>query len=206
MATGDVYRVAFLYSVHGQGCANILYMKQTGAAGDDAQDAASILAPLLTQVYFPVLPRGAVQNTINVGVTLVSKSNSDQGGASGDLASQGPNTGAFPALCASVIRIRTGLAGRTRRGRIFLSGVSLEWSTAGVLNANGILGYDGFMTRLSAGFMGPNPQSGFQLGVFSRTVYSGLLGTLADAFKPAISLQNPVEIASMRSRKVGVGQ
>lgn len=206
MAAGDIYRVAFLYSVYGQGCANIMYMKQDGFGGDDATDAAEHLMPILRTTFVPVLPRGVTGNLYNVGVSLVSKSNSDQGGASADTLQEGPLGGALPALCSIVVRIKTGLAGRRRRGRIFVSGIPEGWSAAGVLNAAGVTGYTGLANRLNAAFMGTTPSSGFRLGVFSRTEYDSILGTLNDAWKPATTLVVPTEVASMRSRKVGVGQ
>lgn len=205
MATGDLYRVAFNYNVHGQSCVNVMYMKQTVVGAGTAQTAATALAPLLKDVFKIVLTRGSTSNTCNVSTQLVARLLTDQGQASANFADEGPLDAALPALNAMVVRIRTGFSGRSHRGRIFVGAVPASWVSGSVMNATGITKYGLFATALIQGFMGNAPQSGYQLGVFSREKYRILSNPFDDYWKPATQLTVPSEVASMRSRKVGVG-
>lgn len=206
MANGDLYRCAFGYTVHGQSNVNVFYMRQSASGGgDDAQDAAQIISPILRDLYTPVVAglRGAVTT---LQTQLVARLSTDGGEFTSSFPSDGANIGgALPPANAVVIRLRTGFAGRRRRGRIFLGGVLGTWQTAGNVNSTGAAVYATFMQGLLTNFGGATPVTGYTLGVFSRASYSLLGNPFDDYWKPVTALQQPPAVATMRSRKVGVG-
>lgn len=206
MATGDLYRVAMSYGVAGQSNVNVYHMRQAAQIGDDsANDIAQALAPLFKQLYQPILaaPRA---NLMNVEVTKISRILSDQGQASAQFEGTGDNQGAaLPPANAVVMRIKTGFADRTRRGRAFLGGVGINYVASGSLNEAGLTKYATFIAAFRAGFMGALPQSSMELGVFSRSRYAIISNPFDDYWKPASQLAIASAVATMRSRKVGVG-
>ena len=206
MAVGDLYRMACRYSVHSQSNVNVLYMKQTRSIGDNkAQDVADVAAPILAQIYGLWLGGGR-GNQFNLDVQLVARLASDIGIAGVPFDGAGASVGiALPPANAVVVRIRTGLQGRTRRGRFFLGGVGDSLNNAGTLNGAGLTKVQQFMTAITTNFMGDDPLVGVTLGVFSRSRYSIISNPFDDYWKQATQLVAPGEIATMRSRKVGVG-
>ena len=206
MAVGDLYRTAVQYNVAGQSNVNVMYFKQTKPMGqNNAQDFATEVAPLVRDLFVPIIadPRSLA---ITLTCTLVARLFSDVGESTAQINVNTPSPGlALPPANAMVLRIRTGLSGRTRRGRIFLGGVPASWITAGQLNTVGRVPYDNFMSSFIANFFGDDPLSGAQLGVFSRSRYAIISNPFDDYWKPAVQLQIPPAVATMRSRKVGVG-
>ena len=206
MALNDLYRCAFSYQIFGQTNTNIMYMKQTAQPLlDTAQKVADSLVASMTTVFAAGVPVDNRNPTSNLTVQLVSRIFSDAGIASGAFGNAGMGGGSLPPANALVVRIGTGLAGRTRRGRIFLGGVQKDLQGAGVLTANGIIAYGIFLTAMRNQFGGPATPSGFQLGVFSRKRYDILSNPFDDYWKPATVLAIVSGLTTMRSRKVGSG-
>lgn len=206
MAVGDLYRIAFNYNVWGQSNVNVMYMRQTAPIGDnDAQAVADVLAPAMRDLYTGVVAGIRFLGT-QTQVQLVARLATDVGEQFSNFATDGASLGgALPPANAVICRLKTGLAGRTRRGRIFLGGVGQSWHTAGVLNSVGQPIYNQFITNVKANFVGTNPLFNMQLGVFSRTRYKIVSNPFDSYFAPVTDLQVPAAIATMRSRKVGVG-
>lgn len=205
MAVNDLYRTAFSVQVSGQTTVNVMYFKQLNSSlQDDAQSAANIITPILSTAYSNVLASNSTNPVSNVTCTRVSRLFADTGTAIGNV---GPGIGGdvMPALVACTVKIKTGFAGKTRRGRIFVGGVPSVFVAFSTVSTTAIARYQLFMDGIRNNFMGGAPVSGFQLGVFSRTRYAILSNPFDDYFKPATQLVLNGAIASMRSRKFGVG-
>jgi len=207
MAVNDLWRIAFEYQSQAQLNVNVLYCKQlTAAPGEDAQAVATHVAPLIRDVFNQAIARVSRGQMTNVGVTKIARFASDTARSSSSWGIDGPAEIPLPSVVAAVMKIRTGLAGPTRRGRIFLGGVPSIWQTDGTLNANGNLNYGQFMDRLRTAFSGPTPTTGLQLGVFSRTRYKIISSPFDDYWVPATQLAMASPLATMHSRKVGIGR
>lgn len=206
MAVGDLYRVACQYRVHAQLCVNVLYLKNLSAASDDtAAETAQTLCPILGTIYSEVIPDAAGPRNFQVDTSLISRTNSDIGSFIVERPISPVLVNVLPSVNAVTMSIGTGLAGPRRRGRIFLAGVSPEWTEQSVLNVTGFTRYNAWITQMAAAVMGDTPSSGYQLGVFSRASYSLISNPFDDYWKPANRLQVRAPIGTMKSRKVGVG-
>lgn len=206
MATGDLYRTAVEYQSDGQLNVNVYYMKQTKVTTGGAKQAAEDMAPIFAGLYGLILAPGSRAANIIVRCQLVSRLFSDGGEKLQPLSGSPGGGAALPPTNAIVIRLKTGFADRTRRGRVFLGCVPGGVVTAGVLNQFGQDNYGGFAANLVTNFGGNAPAVGFSLGVFSRERYSLISNPFDEYWKPVTVAQAIAQVATMRSRKVGVGQ
>jgi len=206
MAIGDLYRIAFEYLSQSQTNVNVMYFKQTGSEpGNDAQAVAFWMAERLKLVYNPTIARPGRGQVVGVTATLVARIFGDVGKGTANWGVDGPNETPLPPANAVVVRLRTGLQGPTRRGRIFVGGVPGIWQTDGSLNAAGLAGYGAFISRMLADFGSPTAPGKMQLGVFSRERYSIISNPFDEYWKPVTQLAVAGPVSTMRSRKVGVG-
>jgi hypothetical protein len=206
MALNDIYRVAFEYSVDGQTCVNVLHMQhiKSLADGNTAQNLADALALTLPPVWkFAIGGQEATGR--KVSTSLISRTNTDIGEAAYAFTAFNPLYPSFPSLVAAVIRLRTGFAGRSGRGRMYLSGVPNFVEDQGKLNQNGINHYAGFIQALDD-FCGPGATDPFvRLGVFGRTPYTRGNAAPQDYFKPVQTFQVVNTLTSQRRRRPGIG-
>lgn len=205
MAVDDLYRIALKYDVHGQSNVNVIYCKQVAAfTSNNAFACATYMSQQLMPFFASILPIGRGAN-FGADVSLVARTTSDLGSNSFPISGSGPPGAALPPANAVVCSIRTGFSGRSRRGRIFLGGLSGNLTEAGTLNTIGQGIYATFITNLQQVLMGGIAAAPYRLGVFSREKYKILSNPFDDYFKLANALQIRQPIATMRSRKVGVG-
>lgn len=207
MAIGDLWRIAFEYSFWGQNCVNVMHFQQkVSLPRDDAQGVADVACTVMRDVYAPLLCRQQRGLTWGATVSQISRLAGDGAQASIIFGDGGVDTPPISSMLAAVLRLRTGLADKTRRGRIFIAGIAQVSTTGNNLNPGGTAAMEGFMARLQTNFMGNAPVTGLQLGVFSRERYKILSNPFDEYFKPVTQLAAPTTLATMRSRKPGIGQ
>lgn len=112
-----------------------------------------------------------------------------------------------PSFVANLMRMRTGLGGRSNRGRTFWPAVIENDVTSSRLTD---AGYDRFVTFcncLRDAFIkqGELAAPDFEIGVLSRTRAAAVGNTIETAFTPATSLTPVREVARMGSRRIGNG-
>lgn len=204
MAVDDLYRVSMVTRVHNQECVNVMYMKQRGAGmGDDAQAAANYLGPKLRDIVEP--KTGQFNwNFVGVNTSLVSRINSDQGERAVTKLNTGPVVGVVTPTLALVISLRTGFAGRSRRGRIYFAGLRDDGEVGGLVVDNGIIAANTLLADLNAEF-GVSGTGPFQLGVFSRLRYEIISNPFDDYWKPVTGMSYNPAFGNQRSRRPGVG-
>lgn len=201
MPQGDLYRVAFEYSVWGQVCVNVLYMAQRAGGPQDAQEVAEALAPAISAVYDPLHGLEVLHRSVKTA--LVSRVLQDTGEAI--LAEQGSGgSGALSPTLALVCTIRTGLAGRTRRGRIYIGGAA-TLEEGGIITGSGVPKANAFVTALTNAFLTEQAASGFQLGVFSRERFKLLSNPFDQYWAGATSVGISSILGNQRRRRPGVG-
>lgn len=110
-----------------------------------------------------------------------------------------------PSFCASLVGVKTALAGRTRQGRFFLGGLYDADYTGNLMNAPYITLLTNYVNALMTAFVTPVlPQ--FQLVVHSRKL-AAVPGTQCqDSSTPVTNLLVSNRPTTMRSRKFGHGQ
>lgn len=205
MSTGKLYRTAIEYQISGQLNVNVMYLRQTAVDTRNAADVAEDQAAIWRGIYGNVLSTFSRAPNIMVRCTEVSRVFSDAGEFSTALVGSPGVVQTLPPANALVIRLKSGLADRTRRGRIFVGGICADRVAEGMLNPSGVLLYSAMALAIKANFVGNAPVTGFQLGVFSRERYKILSSPFDDYWVPVIDVQHTSAIATMRSRKVGVG-
>jgi hypothetical protein len=100
---------------------------------------------------------------------------------------------------AACISFGTGLSGRKRRGRMFLSGIPDEWVENGKLTSAGQTTLTGFCNAIKARYVTGSPDYG--LVVFSRKIYDSLTDIILDSFKPVTTMVPQAVLSTMRTRK-----
>lgn len=120
---------------------------------------------------------------------------------------------ALPSFCAGLLSLRTGFAGRTRSGRLYLPGIASGDSDASLLTGGAFGLLQTFGNTLISTF-GPSGSSTYgRLGVFSRKLGvtrvvgppPSLTYSTAGWTQITQAIARP-EVASMRKRKLGRGQ
>lgn len=206
MAVGDLYRIALGYRVHGQLNVNVMAMKQIAdAAVEDASDVAAKIITPLAQTWANYLAGIAFDKNFEVKVDKIARLTSDQGTAQlfADLTYQ--NNVSLPTVNAITYSLYTGLAGPTRRGRIFLGGIPVDSVLNSVITNLGLTRFNNFNTAFSNNFLGESAASGFQIGVFSRSRYNIVSNPFDEYWKPCNRLVIKNAVGTMHSRKIGVG-
>lgn len=115
---------------------------------------------------------------------------------------RGPTSVSF---AASLVNLRTGGGGRRGRGKKFLPPPGeADISTSEIDNATLLL-IAAFLTCLAGKFLGANPSTFWILGIYSKTTDKELGHDFNDSFRIVTSLNPVAQLATMHSRKVGVG-
>jgi len=199
MALGDVFRFTLIGEYELSVNMNVLHYEVVGMAGTGATDA-QIMNGLLADVkadYLAAMNEGYVLTGARLQRVLpvlgdpieVAVSPPEEGDVTGD---------GMPGYVSAVISLRTGIADRSPRGRIFLPGRSESDSAGSVLNGGAVTLIDTAATTL----IGPTTEgvppntSDMQL-----TVYSKLLGNST----PVETFLTRPTLKTQRRRMVGRG-
>lgn len=125
-----------------------------------------------------------------------------------DPALVGSGLPALPTFNAALISLSTGLGGRSNRGRIFMPGVIANDTANSKITSTGLPKWQAFITCMIGKFVGAAEnvdQVPFNWGVLSRKNSGVNYATAGDAFHRVRSAQIKDVIATMHSRKLGVG-
>jgi hypothetical protein len=116
-----------------------------------------------------------------------------------------PFAGALPSFNAALISIQTGLGGKTHRGRMFLPGVIQQDVSQSLYTDSGLQKVIAFAACLASHFISSEgvDSTPYKIGVLSRKGITQ--ATVGDHFTPATKLVARRAIATLHSRKIGVG-
>lgn len=114
----------------------------------------------------------------------------------------GPTSVSF---AASLVNIRTGGGGRRGRGKKFLPPPGEAQIANSLMDNPTLTLLTAFLECLAGKFTGAAPTTDWVLGVYSKTTDDAVGGTFDNSFRPATQLSPVAELATMHSRKVGVG-
>lgn len=128
-----------------------------------------------------------------------------QSGGGGDIADltlalmgTGGSDTRIPLQLAMVAQLKTGLAGRTNRGRIYLHGTTCNWLLNGVWNPTNLAGSQARMTTLVGRWCAGNSQNGWSLVILGKNAPDTDAKTVTD-------IQIRATPGTQRRRQVGVG-
>lgn len=207
-AVGDAYQVRIVGRMEGQETNNVLHFLCTGADPDVLTHLILVLAQCFVEHLLPVVTsKWALEKIVwkRVSPTLGPEIETipvNFGPGSG-------NANALPSFCSVVFSIKTGVGGRSHRGRMYLPGIPENVTTDSFINT-----VDPFWAAMIAfaacvvtNFVVGDPPGApsWQMEVYSRKIggstfpYGGAGFTAMREFVPHQL------IGTTRSRKVGRG-
>lgn len=198
--TGKLFRASVLTNVAGETCVNVLHLTGQTEAGTAATCFNAIQSAWVESVD-PVLGDGV--QWIGASIVEITRAPT-QDSYENNLSTPAPgpiiDAPEAPQL-AVCCNIKTGLSGRTRRGRFFLAGIPDADVKQGRIQPASQARLNTMIAALTAAFLGDGATSEFQLGVFSRSRYAILSNPFDEYWVPATSLGYNLVMSTMRSRK-----
>lgn len=203
MATGDIWRLAMQGSWNAQQYVNIWHIRFKSEAATPAGATAHILTN-----FYDLFKTADVSSSWGLSIVHGRKLAVPALLYEAAITSFGANAGdMMPTQCAMVCTLRTGIAGRSRRGRLYLGGfletahADSAWS---LVRTNAIQQYfDDLVAAIGSG--GSNPD--YEWGVWSRTLGGEDPGPydLVAGFRPITEVVCRRTVYTQRRRTVGVG-
>jgi hypothetical protein len=175
-ASGEIYQFTLVSSYQGQTCENVVHMRRTDllpTTSTMVQNAinqwfASQQAVQVTAVqYRPCRIKQMTPLAFDESLVLPSTATGVQG-----------TTGANTTLSV-VITKRTGVAGKTHRGRFYLAGYPAVWGVDRVTSGDGPTLLGTFAGELLAKFGEGGTNGDFVAGIYSRVIGGSFPFTLA---------------------------
>jgi hypothetical protein len=203
MAVGDIAQVTIRGGIHGVQTNNVLSFR----SNNSLTDVNSILVDLLDCVrttLFPALSNDWVLDSLRGKVIypapgdeiIIAAESTDKGNKL---------TGGDVSFAAALVQVRTGLGGRSKRGRFFLAGVDEGGIESSRLTNGELALIAAFAACLAGKFLGGFGLTGWNLGVYSRKLRLANPNEPANFFFPATQLVAVPVVATMHSRKIGQG-
>jgi hypothetical protein len=194
--------------LHGQDCINVLHFATNTVINDPTQ-----LAQLLTQLAIAMIAC-AIDNLMNATTEdyqLLKVECIQIHPTKGDVIEQVPQqvvkgllSPASHSFAASLVQIRTGLGGRTHRGRFFLPPVGEAETTNSLITDGAMASITAFLNCVAGKFIGAGATEPWRLGVLSTKTLKAT-NSFDQAFTEALNLVPTNVVARMGSRKVGKG-
>lgn len=200
-ASGEIYQVTYQMTSSGQTIENVLHFRELDGLSTPAQIAVSaekylteIAALIVNQVAFTnmiikQMTPVAYDETITPPVTTTSGSASN---------SPANNT------IALIFTKRTGTAGKSHRGRIYLGGLNPSIMGNNSLNSTGVTLASSVATALMGVFGPSGSDTHLQLGLYSKKIGGDKPFTVA-GWMPVTKLDVQAVFGNQRRRRLGVG-
>jgi hypothetical protein len=200
-AVGQIYQVTYQQVLDGQVMENVIHYREITGASTPAQirTSAELFWTFLTNVqatnvtYTSTIVKQMTPLAFDETITVPPT-------ASGGLSSALANN-----VVACVLTKRTGTAGKTHRGRMYIGGIaSIHWTDPNRLNTAGATAFGTFVGNVM-GLYGPSgTDTHLQIGVYSRAIGGSHPFSLA-GWQPLTSIDTQIIFGTQRRRRVGVG-
>lgn len=200
-ATGEIYQVTYQIAVTGQLCENVIHFREMTSSSTPAQLRTSAekyltaIAPVTSnQALFPnmiikQMTPIAFDETVGPPATTVG----------GSVSSVPVNN-----TVAQILTKRTGTAGKTHRGRIYLAGLANNMANANELNSTGVTAMVTARDLIMSTFGPSGTDTHLQIGVYSRSIGGSVPFTVA-GWQPLTSIDIQPVFGNQRRRRLGVG-
>lgn len=193
--------------IHGQQTKNVWNFARDGSTPVDTVLEMTGLATEVRQAFRTAGYAAMSQSWALEKVTakMLYPNPSDEGVVFAEAIDHGTTGFAHVSFTSVLMHLRTGLAGRNHRGRIFFPGVAEDAVLNSKLTDTALPLWTAFRDALVNAF-GPAAGVGqWRLGVLSRKDLGGILGNYPNAFKWISNLEVSNIIAVTRSRRIGHG-
>jgi hypothetical protein len=108
-------------------------------------------------------------------------------------------------FASSLVNIRTGIGGKTGRGKMFLPPPGEAQTTNGVMDASTATALQAFLTCMAGKFLGTTPSTVWRWGVFSRKLGGANYSSFDAGFHIAANISPVPTLAVISRRKIGHG-
>jgi len=202
-------RVRLLGRIHGQQTVNVMHFATNTQINDPAQRDALILALLIAVldcVGQQLLPAVTSDWSCEGAEGIpIAPTPGDPVFKAADPGTVGTLSASSTSFIASLVEIRTGLGGRTHRGRVFLPPAGEAGTNNSLLIQSVMDELINFVACIAGKFMGAGATEPWRIGVLSRKLLAGSPANFDTAFTEATSLVPQQRAAIMGSRKLNRG-
>jgi hypothetical protein len=200
-ATGDIFQATFQSSIQGQVIENVLHFRALdGTVTDGAIDTAlNLFGTNLCNLW--------VTSQINLGIIVkrLTPLPLDERLVTPTTATGQQSAAPLNQTVALVLTKRTGLAGKSHRGRMYVSAIPSNFTTDGCRfnpTGAGIIGT--FCTNIIAHWGPSGDSTALRLGVYSGKI-GGLTPPTLAGWQQITTLEPQIIFGNQRRRRVGVG-
>lgn len=198
-----------LGEIHGQQTVNVMHLGTNSIISDPTQVnllLQQLVEALIDCARTTLLPAvSADWRLVSCDAKTIFPTVSDPVIATANAGEIGELSPTSVSFSASLLHIRTGIGGRRGRGRLFLPPAGESEIAASSIDPATVLLIAAFAACLVTKFSTPSATTTWRLGVLSTTILKTAGATFDDAFQQAIQLTPAINVAVMRSRKVGRG-
>jgi hypothetical protein len=204
MPIDDIYEVVTDFELHGQHCLNVYHFKGSNNFAS-LNDLINAVIDCIRTALLPAL--SAEAKLINVRGKTIYPALSDESiisGGAGDVGGQAGDSDV--SFAAALMTMRTGLGGRSNRGRKFLAGVPEGGISASRITTGELALVLAYATCLANKFISNTSTYPYFIGVLSKKKMKApqSLSALA-AFRNCTSLGVSNVLATQVRRKIGRG-
>lgn len=200
-AIGQIYQATYQQQCSGQLMETVLHFREkTGASTPtELANAASAFWPLLAEVQSTSV--SYIQLILKQMTPIAFDEQLIPGGPP-VVGSRGG--GVTNNTLAIVITKRTGTAGKSHRGRMYIGGFSGDDQNVNFVSSGGITHFTTFINDVMAMYGPSGTDAHLQLGLYSRSIGGSSPFTVA-GWQPVTRLDLQTVIGNQRRRRFGVG-
>lgn len=202
-------RVRIIGRIHGSQTNNVLHFA-TNTVVNDGPNLDPLLLALATAVALCVIEQLLPAITSDwtferVEAQSISPTISDAVVFTPNAGTIGTSPGTNVSFAASLVNLRSGVGGRSGRGKIFLPPAGDSVITESKLTQPPMDAIVAFLTCVAEKFHPVNGTEDWVFGILSRKLLTGIGGSFDAAFHPVTQMAPNQIVAKMGSRKLGVG-
>jgi hypothetical protein len=201
-AVGEIIQVTARYLVDGQVNENVFNMRERNPGTTNAQIGTDILtmAQLMKAVQCGATSHLAWQWKRMTPVPFDEQFVGATNGIVGDNGGGGMNT-----ILCTCCTLRTGVAGKTHRGRVYIGGLAGSYGTPDRLSTGGQNDFNTWATNMMTHFDDAAGTALYlALGIYSKLIGGTTPYTVA-GWQPVTQIVAQSILASQRRRRLGVG-
>lgn len=208
-------QVRIVGELHGQDTINVLHFA-TNTAEIDVSPPSPLLVALVAAVIdciiTALLPALTQDWTLKyVDARYVFNGGGSPLGSDPVIQTPDPDTNGTSGVtsvsfASSLVNIRSGLGGKSGRGKMFLPPPGEASITNGVMTSDASTAITAFLTCMAGKFLGTSPSTAWRWGVFSRKLGGTNFASWNAGFFIASQLSPVPTIAVLARRKIGHGR
>jgi hypothetical protein len=200
-AVGNIYQVTYNMRLNGQICENVVHYRELTGLSTPAQIRTS------AEKYLTLFATGISNEVVFTSIIIkqMTPLALDETVGPPVTTTQGANSSpAINNTLALILTKRTGVAGKSHRGRLYICGIPASQADEVGLNLPGVGVWTGQVAGLMAVFGPTGTDTHLQIGVYSRSI-GGFNPFTVPGWQAITSLDIQPVFGNQRRRRVGVG-